>query len=84
MCLAIPGKILNVTGQDPLERTARVGFGGIIKNVSLACVPDANPGDYVIVHVGMAISKLDEAEATRVFDYLRQIDGLEELNEPVP
>ena len=82
MCLAIPGKILTIAGEDPLERTGRVGFGGIIKNVSLACVPDAIPGDYVIVHVGIAISKLDEDEANRVFDYLREIDGLEELNLP--
>lgn len=79
MCLAIPGKILSVTGADPLTRCARVEFGGILKEVCLAYTPDANVGDYVIVHVGFAISRLDEAEAERVFLYLKELDGLQEL-----
>jgi hydrogenase expression/formation protein HypC len=81
MCLAVPGKILSISGDDPLLRTGRVSFGGIVKEVSLAYVPEAAVGDYVIVHVGFAISTLDEGEAGRVFDYLRQMDELDELNE---
>ena len=81
MCLAVPGKIVSVTGNDPLLRQGRVDFGGVFREVSLAVVPEAGPGDYVLVHVGMAISRVDEAEAARVFDYLRQIDELGELEE---
>ncbi|MFO7167896.1 MAG: HypC/HybG/HupF family hydrogenase formation chaperone [Chloroflexota bacterium] len=81
MCLAVPGKILSISGDDPLERVGSVQFGGIIKNVSLAYVPTAQVGDYVIVHVGFAISVVDEQEATRVFDYLQQMDELRELEE---
>lgn len=79
MCLAIPGKILSIAGEDPLLRTGRVSFGGIVKEVSLAYTPEAGVGDYVIVHVGFAISTLDETEAHRVFDYLREMDELGEL-----
>jgi hydrogenase expression/formation protein HypC len=79
MCLAIPGKILSIAGDDPLLRTGRVSFGGIVKEVNLAYTPEAGVGDYVIVHVGFAISTLDEAEAQRVFDYLREMDELAEL-----
>lgn len=79
MCLAIPGKILSMSGDEPLARIGKVSFGGIVKEVSLAYVPEAQVGDYVIVHVGFAISTLDEKEAGRVFEYLREIDGLEEL-----
>jgi hydrogenase expression/formation protein HypC len=74
MCLAVPGKLLTVSGDDPFQRTGKVSFGGIMKDVSLACLPEAQVGDYVIVHVGMAISRLDEAEANEVFAYLKQID----------
>jgi hydrogenase expression/formation protein HypC len=81
MCLAIPGKIVSLSGDEPLARTGKVNFGGIIKEVSLAYVPEACVGDYVIVHVGLAISRLDEEEARRVFDYLRQMDELQELEE---
>jgi len=63
MCLAVPGQIVNVA-DDPL-RTAMVSFGGVTKSVSLALVPEAGVGDYVIVHVGFAISKLDEEAAQR-------------------
>jgi hydrogenase expression/formation protein HypC len=79
MCLAIPGQILSTAGDDPLLRTGRVSFGGIVKEVSLAYSPDAVGGDYVIVHVGFALSTGDETEAHRVFDYLREIGELEEL-----
>jgi len=59
-------------------RTGQVSFGDIIKEVNLACVPDAKIGDYVIVHVGFAISILDEVEAQRVFDTLNQLDANED------
>jgi len=78
MCLAVPGKILSIEGQD-LARTARVSFGGIVKQVSLAYVPEAEVGDYAIVHVGFAISLLDEREALRTFEYLKQMGELDEL-----
>jgi hydrogenase expression/formation protein HypC len=80
MCLAIPGQLLSIgAGDDALTRTGRVSFGGIVKEVNLAYVPEAAVGDYVIVHVGFAISRLDEVEAHRVFDYLREMGELGEL-----
>ena len=82
MCLAIPGKITSITGDDPLLRTGKIDFGGVLKEASLAYVPEAKPGDYVIVHVGFAISRLDEAEAKKVFEYLREMDELAELSDP--
>lgn len=81
MCLAVPGKIISISeNDDPILRTGKVSFGGIIKEVNLAYVPEAQVGDYVIVHVGFAISKLDEAEAQKTFEYLREIGDLEELS----
>jgi hydrogenase expression/formation protein HypC len=77
MCLAIPGKLLTIAGDDPFTRTGKVSFGGVLKEVNLAYVPEAKVDDYVIVHVGFAISIVDEQEANQVFDYLRQIDELE-------
>ncbi len=74
MCLAVPGQIVSIAGDEPFTRTGKVSFGGILKDASLACVPEAKVGDYVIVHVGMAISILDEAEANETLDYLRKID----------
>lgn len=79
MCLGVPGKIISISGDDPLTRMGKVSFGGIIKDACLAYVPDAQVGDYVIVHVGFAISRLDEHEAQQVFEYLRQMDELREL-----
>lgn len=79
MCLAVPGKILEINGEDPVFRSGKVSFGGIVKDVSLACVPDAGIDDYVLVHVGMALSKVDEEEAQEVFSYLKQMGELEEL-----
>jgi hydrogenase expression/formation protein HypC len=78
MCLAVPGKILSIEGEG-FERSARVSFGGIIREVSLAYVPEATVNDYVIVHVGFAISLLDEAEAIRTFEYLKQLGEIQEL-----
>jgi len=84
MCLAIPGKIESVSGDDPLTRMGRVNFSGVVKEVSLAYVPEAKVGDYVIVHVGFALSRVDEAEANQVFDYLRQMEELADLKEGGP
>lgn len=81
MCLAVPGKILSVAGEDPLQRAGRVSFGGIVKEVNLACVPEAKVGDYVIVHVGLAISTVDQEEAERTLEYLREMGELAELEE---
>jgi hydrogenase expression/formation protein HypC len=72
MCLAIPGKVLSISGNGAL-RTGRVSFGGIVKDVSLAYVPEAEVGDYVIVHVGFAISVVDETQAARTLDDLKQM-----------
>lgn len=82
MCLAVPGKIISMNEGPPLERTGRVSFGGVIKEVNLAYVPDVQIGDYVIVHVGFALNKVDETEAARVFEYLEQMGELEELHQP--
>lgn len=79
MCLAVPGKIISIQGDDALTRTGKVNFGGVLKEVSLAYVPEAQIGDYVIVHVGFALSLVDEDEAARVFDYLEQMGELGEL-----
>ena len=73
MCLAVPGKIISVEGQDSIVRSGRVEFGGIIREVSLACVPEAKVGDYVIVHAGFALNVLDEEQAQITLDYIRQI-----------
>jgi hydrogenase expression/formation protein HypC len=77
MCLAVPGKLISICGDDPLLRAGRVSFGGVIKEVSLALVPEAVVGDYVIVHVGAALSVVDEAEAEETFRYLREMGELE-------
>ncbi len=81
MCLAVPGKLLSIEGFDPTFRTGRVNFGGIVKDVNLAYVPEANIGDYVLVHVGFALTIVDEEEATKVFTYLKEMDELKELTE---
>jgi hydrogenase expression/formation protein HypC len=83
MCLAIPGQLLEILGDDPLLRAGRVSFGGIVKDVSLACAPEARVGDYVLVHVGVAIGVVDPEEAALTFRYLREIGDLDGL-EPAP
>lgn len=83
MCLAVPGKIISIEGDDPVFRRGRVNFGGIVKDVSLSYVPEAKIGEYVIVHVGFALSIVDEAEAKKVFEYLQAMGELEELKEAV-
>ena len=79
MCLAIPGKVISISGDDPLTRMGRINFGGIVKEASLAYVPEVTIGDYVIVHVGFALSKVDEAEAQKIFEYLKRMNELGEL-----
>lgn len=82
MCLAIPGKVESITGQlDETFRFAKVSFGGIKKEVNLYMVPEAKVGDYVLVHVGVAISIIDEEEARITFGYLKQMGEVEELKE---
>ena len=76
MCLAVPGKILTVTEGEGLTRCGRVSFGGVVREVNLAFLPEAVVGDYVMVHVGFAISRVDEGEAERIFDYLAQMEEL--------
>ena len=80
MCLAVPGKILNVRGSDTM-RTGTVSFGGVSKEACLAFVPEAKVGDYVLVHAGFAISVVDESEAAQTLEYFRQIAELGELEE---
>jgi hydrogenase expression/formation protein HypC len=82
MCLAIPGKVLEEFEARGL-RMAKVQFGGIVREAALDYVPDARPGDYVLVHVGFAISKVDAAEAERTYKLLEEMDQLTELQAPV-
>lgn len=80
MCLAIPGKIQQIDLlHNGTVRMARVSFGGIIKEASLEMLPQAEVGDYVLVHVGVAISRIDEAEAAKSFEYLKEIGEIDEL-----
>ncbi|MBG7629634.1 MAG: HypC/HybG/HupF family hydrogenase formation chaperone, partial [Bacteroidetes bacterium] len=82
MCLSIPGKLIAITSQlDETFRVGKVSFDGIIKEVSLTLVPEANVGDYVLVHVGAAISTIDEVEAKKTFDLLKQLNELHELDD---
>lgn len=81
MCLAIPGKIETIThdAADSLSRKGKVNFGGILKEISLAYVPEAKVGDYVIVHVGFALGIVQEDEAQKVFEYLKAMGELEDI-----
>ena len=82
MCLSIPGKLIEITAQlDETFRVGKVSFDGIIKEVSLTLVPEAVIGDYVMVHVGAAISTIDKEEAKKTFDILMQLDELHELED---
>ena len=80
MCLAVPGRIESISGID-LARMGRVNFSGVVREISLAYVPEAEVGDYVLVHVGFAISKIDEEEAKKVFEYLVAMGEAGELGE---
>jgi len=78
MCLAIPGSLISVSEAPELERTGRVSFGGVVREVSLALLPEAKPGDWVIVHVGFALSILDEEEARRTLDLFSEAFAAED------
>ena len=80
MCLAVPGKVIEIIGDDPFLRSAKVSFAGVVKLVSLTCTPEAKLGDFVLVHVGVAISTVDPEEAAETFRYLKamgELDGLD-------
>lgn len=82
MCLAIPGKLVSITEGADYSRSGKVDFGGLLREVNLSLVPEAQMGDYVIVHVGVALSVVDEIEAQQVFEYLRLVDEPELTQEP--
>jgi len=75
MCLAIPGRIVDITDKSPLTRSGRVSFGGVTKSVNLSTVPDAVVGDYVLVHAGLAISTVNPDEAAKTIDYLSKLES---------
>ena len=83
MCLGIPGRVSD-TYREHDVLMGKVEFGGVAKRVCLEHVPEVRPGEYVLVHVGFALSRLDEAEAARVFDFLKDLNQLGELEEPPP
>lgn len=82
MCLAVPGKVLAISHQNG-KRMGRVDFGGVVRRTCLDLVPEAAPGDYVIVHVGFAISRVDAAEAARAYELLRALDTAGIEGEPL-
>ncbi|MCP4650806.1 MAG: HypC/HybG/HupF family hydrogenase formation chaperone [PVC group bacterium] len=80
MCLAVPGKITSIIeNDDPLQKTGKVSFSGVVQEINLAYVPEAKVGDYVIVHVGFALNIVDEEEAQKIFEALKQATGEEFL-----
>jgi hydrogenase expression/formation protein HypC len=83
MCLGIPGTVID-TGREHGILMGKVEFGGVSKRVCLEHVPDVQPGEYVLVHVGFALSRIDEAEAARVFALLAELNQLGELEEAPP
>jgi hydrogenase expression/formation protein HypC len=84
MCLAVPGEVLSIDDGDPLMRKARVSFGGIVKEVSLALLPEARQGQYVLVHAGVGISVVNAEEAGKIFGYLEELGELDELKGASP
>lgn len=82
MCLAIPGKLIEISENDEGVRMGKANFGGIVKQVCLEYTPEVNTGDYVLVHVGFALSKVDEEEADRTYKLLEEMKQLSELDEP--
>jgi hydrogenase expression/formation protein HypC len=81
MCLAVPGKVVE-TYREHDVLMGKVDFGGVSRRVCLEHVPEVRPDEYVLVHVGFALSRIDEDEARRVFEFLEQMDQLDELQEP--
>ena len=82
MCLAVPGRVLDISARDPLLPSARVDFGGVVKDISLAYTPQARAGDYVLAHVGFAMTVIDEAEAARTLQALREVAAAVEADLP--
>ncbi len=82
MCLAIPGKLTEISTDANGVRMGKANFGGIVKQVCLEYTPEVEMGDYVLVHVGFALSKVDEAEAARTYEALRRMEQLSELDVP--
>jgi hydrogenase expression/formation protein HypC len=82
VCLAIPGKLIEVSEDAHGVRMGKANFGGIVKQVCLEYTPEANAGDYVLVHVGFALSKVDEEEADRTYQLLEEMEQLAELEVP--
>ncbi|HEX3797129.1 MAG TPA: HypC/HybG/HupF family hydrogenase formation chaperone [Verrucomicrobiae bacterium] len=82
MCLAIPGKVIEIANDAEGLRMARTNFGGVVKQICLTYMPEVQVGDYVLVHVGVAIGKVDEAEAERTYKALEELGQLEELEPP--
>ena len=81
MCLAIPGKLIEISDNPEGVRMGRANFGGIVKQVCLEYTPEVNIGDYVLVHVGFALSKVDEDVAARTYALLEEMKQLDELND---
>ena len=81
MCLAVPGKVIEIERNPQGVRMAKANFGGIVKSVCLEYTPEIVPGDYVLVHVGFALSKVDEEEAERTYQILREMNQLAELED---
>ncbi len=82
MCLAIPGKLFEITDDSHGVRMGRANFGGVVKQVCLEYTPEAKPGDYILVHVGFALSRVDEEEAERTYRLLEAMKQLGELDAP--
>ena len=74
MCLAVPGQVLDIEGDDMLTRQGRVSFAGIVKVVNLAYTPEAEQGDYVLVHAGFALTVIDEAQALQTLAYMAEFE----------
>ncbi len=74
MCLAVPGVVKSIDGKDLLNRIAQVVFGGVTREINVACLPDVKIGDYVIAHAGVALQTIDEAEAIKIIEDLKQLE----------
>jgi len=84
MCLAVPGKLISLTDTRPLIRTGQVSFGGVVKEINMAFVPEATVGDYVLVHAGIAIGIIDQEKARNIFDYIAQYPPPDDSGEKMP
>ena len=76
MCLAVPGQIMSIYGELPLRRMGKLNFSGVTREVNLSYVPDAKVGDFVVVHVGFALSIIDKAEADKLIECIAEVEDL--------